>query len=111
MKRKKLLKVTIENLTFECIIGILESERINTQKVVINLSFEYFFDEEKKEFIDYSKVASFVEKTMIEEKFLLIEDAILFLRKKLKSDYPMKNLWIKISKPEIMPNCIVSVEE
>ncbi len=106
-----MLKVTISDLSFNCIIGILESERIKEQRVVINLSFEYFFDEEKKEFIDYSKVASFVELTMIEEKFFLIEDAILFLRKKLKNDYPMKNLWIKISKPEIMPNCIVSVEE
>ena len=38
VKRKKLLKVTIENLTFECIIGILESERKDEQKVIINLS-------------------------------------------------------------------------
>lgn len=111
MKRKKLLKVTIEKLTFDCIIGILESERENEQKVVINLSFEYFFDDEKKEFIDYSKVAFTIENSMKEEKFLLIEDAILFLRKKLQNDYPMKNLWIKIAKPDIMPNCIVSVEE
>lgn len=106
-----MLKVNIENLTFECIIGILESERTSEQKVVINLSFEYFFDDEKKEFIDYSKVALLVEKSMKEEKFLLIEDAILFLRKKLKSEYELKNLWIKIAKPDIMPNCVVSVEE
>jgi len=111
VKRKKLLKVTIENLTFDCIIGILESERKNEQKVVINLSFEYFFDDETKEFIDYSKVALYIEKSMKEEKFFLIEDAILFLRKKLNSEYPMKNLWLKIAKPDIMPNCIVSVEE
>ena len=111
MKRKKLLKVTIENLSFDCIIGILESERKNEQKVVINLSFEYFFDDETKEFIDYSKVALYIEKSMKEEKFFLIEDAILFLRKKLNSEYPMKNLWLKIAKPDIMPNCIVSVEE
>lgn len=110
-KRKKLLKVTITDLTFDCIIGILENERVTPQTVIVNLSFEYFFDDEKKEFIDYSKVASFVEKSMVEEKFLLIEDAILFLRKKLKNDYPMKNLWIKIAKPTILPNCIVSVEE
>jgi dihydroneopterin aldolase len=111
VKRKKLLKVTIENLTFDCIIGILKNERENEQQVVVNLSFEYFFDEDTKEFIDYSKVALLVEKNMKEEKFLLIEDAILFLRKKLKSEYELKNLWIKIAKPDIMPNCIVSVEE
>jgi dihydroneopterin aldolase len=106
-----LLKVNIENLTFDCIIGILESERGNEQKVVINLSFQYLFDDTTKEFIDYSKVALLIEKSMKEEKFLLIEDAILFLRKKLSSEYPMQNLWIKIAKPDIMPNCIVSVEE
>jgi len=111
VKRKKLLKVTIENLTFDCIIGILESERKKEQRVIVNLTFEYFFDEEVKDFIDYSKVALFVEKSMKEEKFLLIEDAILFLRKKLKDIYGMKNLWLKIAKPDIMPNCIVSVEE
>ncbi len=106
-----MLKVNIENLTFDCIIGILESERKNEQKVVVNLSFQYLFDAETKEFIDYSKVALLIEKCMKEEKFLLIEDAILFLKKKLGSEYPMKNLWIKISKPNIMPNCVVSVEE
>ncbi|MCI0500573.1 MAG: dihydroneopterin aldolase [Epsilonproteobacteria bacterium] len=106
-----MLKVTIENLTFECIIGILESERKDEQKVIINLSFEYFFNENTKEFIDYSKVAFLVENIMKEEKFFLIEDAILFLRKKLKIQYELKNLWLKITKPDIMPNCIVSVEE
>jgi len=106
-----LLKVNIENLTFDCIIGILESERENEQRVVVNLSFQYLFDDTAKEFIDYSKVAFAIEKSMKEEKFLLIEDAIVFLRKKLSNEYPMKHLWIKIAKPDIMPNCIVSVEE
>lgn len=106
-----MLKVTIENLTFKCIIGILESERKKKQKVVVNLTFEYFFDSQTQNFIDYSKVALFVEESMKKEKFYLIEDAILFLREGLKQRYEMKNLWLKISKPDIMPNCIVSVEE
>lgn len=109
--KQRLLKVNIENLTFSCILGILDFERINEQKIIINISFEYFYDDEKKEFIDYSKVAFFVESSMKEQKFELIEDAILYLRKKLTNDYPMKNLRIKISKPDIMPNCVVSVEE
>ncbi len=106
-----MLKVTIENLTFDCIIGILESERIKEQKVVVNLSFEYFFDEVKKDFIDYVKVASLIENNMKAGRFFLIEDAILFLRKELKNRFELKNLWLKITKPDIMPNCIVSVEE
>lgn len=106
-----MLKINIENLTFSCIIGILDFERDKEQKVIINISFEYFYDENKKEFIDYSKVVLFVESSMKEKKFELIEDAILYLRKSLKQNYKIKNLWIKISKPDIMQNCIVSVEE
>ena len=106
-----MLKVNIEDLTFSCIIGILDFERQKEQKVILNISFEYFFNEDGSNFIDYSKVASYCEDTMKKEKFMLIEDAILHLRKYLKSNYEMKNLKVKISKPDIMPNCIVSVEE
>ena len=48
---------------------------------------------------------------MINEKFELIEDAILYIRKNLKSQYEIENLKVKISKPDIISNCIVSVEE
>ena len=106
-----MLKVNIDDLTFKCIIGILDFEREKKQKVVLNISFEYFFQEDGSNFIDYSKVANFCERSMKKEKFELIEDAILFLRKGLKSTYDIKNLMVKISKPDIMPNCIVSVQE
>jgi dihydroneopterin aldolase len=106
-----LLKVNINELTFDCIIGILDEERVTPQRVIIDISFEYYFDEDGSNFIDYSKVAEYVQSTMIEEKFELIEDAILYLRKGLKSQYDMKNLWIKIAKPDILGNAVVSVEE
>jgi len=106
-----MLKVNIEDLTFDCIIGILDFEREKEQKVILNISFEYYFNDDGSNFIDYSKVANYCENTMKKEKFLLIEDAILHLRKYLKTNYEMKNLKVKISKPNIMPNCIVSVEE
>ena len=106
-----MLKVNIEDLTFDCIIGILDFEREKEQKVILDISFEYFFNDDGSNFIDYSKVANYCENTMKKEKFSLIEDAILHLRKYLKTNYEMKNLKVKISKPDIMPNCIVSVEE
>jgi dihydroneopterin aldolase len=106
-----MLKVNIENLTFDCIIGILPFEREQKQKVIINISFEYFYSDDGSNFIDYSEVALFVENTMIEKEFRLIEDAILFIRRELKSKYDIENLKVKISKPDILPNCIVSVEE
>lgn len=32
------MKIEIEQLTFKCIIGILDFERVKKQKVIINLS-------------------------------------------------------------------------
>ncbi|WP_417326189.1 dihydroneopterin aldolase [Halarcobacter sp.] len=103
------MKISIEKLTFRCIIGILDFERIKKQRVVIDIFFEYDFLD-KDSFIDYSKVAAKVEKTMKEKKFELLEDAIATIEKQLKKKYPIKNLKIKISKPDILKNCIVSLE-
>ncbi|HIP11705.1 MAG TPA: dihydroneopterin aldolase [Arcobacter sp.] len=106
-----MLKVNIEDLTFDCIIGILDFEREKEQKVILDISFEYFFNDNGSNYIDYSEIVFFVEDTMKKEQFKLIEDAILFIRKKLKTKYDIENLKIKISKPDIMLNCVVSVEE
>ena len=102
------MKIEISNLTFKCIIGILDFERIKKQKVMIDLSFEYQFS--KDNFINYADVANLVEKTMKKEKFLLLEDAILHLETLLNNSYNISNLKIKISKPNILKNCIVSLE-
>ncbi len=103
------MKVSIEDLNFNCIIGILDFERVNPQKVIINLSFEYDFSN-KDEFIDYSKVSNDIETIMIEKKFELLEEAIIYMEKHLTNSYKIENLKIKISKPDIMSNCIVSLE-
>ena len=39
------MKIEINNLTFKCIIGILDFERIKKQRVILNISFEYEFDD------------------------------------------------------------------
>ena len=51
------MKILIEKLTFECIIGILDFERITPQEVLIDISFKYKY-KNSSSFIDYSKVAS-----------------------------------------------------
>ncbi|MCG3674832.1 dihydroneopterin aldolase [Aliarcobacter butzleri] len=101
------MKIDIENLEFKCIIGILDFERVKKQKVIINLSFEYDFSNDK--FIDYSEVVDLIKETMKKEKFQLIEDAILYLTKLLNQTYEIKNLKLKISKPTILKDCIVSL--
>ena len=99
--------IEISNLSFKCIVGILAFERIEKQKVVINISFEYDFS--KDLFIDYSEVSNLVKSTMKKEKFLLLEDAILHLENLLNTSYKISNLYIKISKPNILKDCVVSL--
>ncbi|AXX96166.1 dihydroneopterin aldolase [Arcobacter ellisii] len=101
------MKIHINDLNFKCIIGILDFERIKKQKVVIDLSFEYEFSKDK--FINYAEVSKLLKTTMKKEKFLLLEDAILHIENLLNSTYNISNLYIKISKPNILTNCIVSL--
>ena len=101
------MKIEISDLTFNCIIGILDFERIKKQKVIINISFEYEYS--KDLFIDYSEISALVKKTMKEQKFLLLEDAILYIESLLQNNYKISYLKIKISKPNILKNCIVSL--
>ena len=101
------MKIEISDLTFNCIIGILDFERIKKQKVIINISFEYEYS--KDLFIDYSEISALVKKTMKEQKFLLLEDAILYIESLLQNSYKIYTLNIKIFKPNILKNCIVSL--
>lgn len=101
------MKIEISDLTFKTIIGILPFEREKKQKVIVNISFEYEF--KKDDFINYAEVSELIKKTIKKEKFLLLEDAILHLENLLNQKYSIKNLFIKISKPNILKDCIVSL--
>ncbi|QOP45264.1 dihydroneopterin aldolase [Sulfurimonas paralvinellae] len=104
------MKIFIEDLNFQCIIGILDFERKQEQDVIINLEIEYTYD--KNEFINYADVAELIKKTMKQEKYLLIEDALLNLSQILKENFSKINtLNLKITKSSILPDCRVSVEE
>ena len=100
--------VVIEDLTFRAVLGILEKERKKEQPIVVNIKIEY---EDKKNYIDYAKVAEIVEERIKKNKFLLIEDAIDSLELILKKEFPqMKKLYLSIKKPEILKNALVGVE-
>ncbi|MCP4971471.1 MAG: dihydroneopterin aldolase [Arcobacter sp.] len=103
------MKIYIENLNFNCIIGILDFERKKKQKVIIDISFKYTY-KNRKTFIDYSEISKNIEKIMKKRKFKLLEEAIIFIENFLYKNYNIKKLNIKISKPDILTNCIVSVK-
>ena len=101
------MKIEINDLTFKCIIGILDFERVKKQRVVVNLSFKYKFT--KDNFIDYSEVSSLIKDIMKKKKFLLLEDAILYIENKLNNIYKVNKFNISISKPDILKDCIVTL--
>lgn len=101
------MTIHVEDLKFQCIIGILDFERETPQDVIINLQIEYQYNDT---FIDYANVTKIIKSIMIKEQFLLIEDALQMLSKKLKEEFSMiEILTLKITKPSIMPDCRVSV--
>ena len=101
------MTIYIEDLTFKCIIGILDFERQEKQRVIVNLSFDYEF--KNGSFIDYAEVCEFVKKTMKDQKFELLEDAVKTLAKLLNQNYCIEKLKLKISKPDILKDCVVSL--
>lgn len=101
------MTIHIEDLKFQCIIGILDFERTTPQDVIINLIIEYNY---KNTFINYADIVEIIKKTMIKSEFFLIEDALESLNLKLIKEYKaIKSINLKITKPSILPDCKVSV--
>jgi dihydroneopterin aldolase len=103
------MTIEIKDLEFETIIGILDFERVTQQKVRINCSIDYTYE---NQFLDYALVTQHIEKQMLDKEFELIEEALLSLKSSLKKDFPLiSTLFLKISKPDILDNCEVSLSE
>ena len=98
-------KIYIENLTFEAIIGIDKLERMKTQKVVCDVEIGY---EKEENFLDYKEIGILIKSDIVDNRYYLIEDALDSVVKKLIESYSeIKSLKLKITKPEILPNCTV----
>ncbi|MEA1956584.1 MAG: dihydroneopterin aldolase [Campylobacterota bacterium] len=101
------MTIHIEDLKFQCIIGILDFERETPQDVIVNLTIKYNY---KDDFINYAIVVNTIKNNMIKNKYLLIEDALNGLKTILLKEFKLiDKLDIKLTKPSIMPNCKVSV--
>lgn len=104
------MRILIENLTFETIIGILDFERTAPQRVVIDAIIDYSYTQEN--FINYAEVAEYIESTMQTEQFELVETALECLSQTLKNAFPLiQSLTLTIRKPDILPNCTVGVQK
>ncbi len=100
--------IEIEDLTFNTIIGLLDFERVTPQKVIINIRIEYKY--QNNIFINYADIVKLVEEKVKNEKFKLLEDALISIKNFLFNKYEnIDKLYIKISKPTILNNAIVSL--
>ncbi len=102
------MTIEIEALEFTCIIGILPHERTKAQRVILDMRITY--DYKEGAFLDYAQIVAQSEALLKEKRFHLIEEALEALQAMLLKQYPViEHLYIKLSKPDILPHCRVSV--
>jgi len=100
--------IEISTLEFEAIIGLLEHERHNRQRVIIDMKIEY--DYNPPDYLDYAKIAEISKQHIIDTKYELLENAINGLSQILLANYPsIQKLDLKITKPDILDDCRVSI--
>lgn len=101
--------IIIEELKVEAIIGILATERLNPQPVFVECSIDYIKDND--DYINYAEVVNLIENMLIEKKYGLLEVALEDIVETLSKNFKqIKNVKLKLSKPDILDNCIVGVE-
>jgi dihydroneopterin aldolase len=104
------MTIHIKALEIDAIIGLLDFERITAQKIIIDLEASYTYTEGV--FINYADLALFIETQIIQEKYELLEDALLDLKQTITQTYPtIQNLKLKIIKPNILDKCEVGLSE
>jgi len=103
------MTIHIEDLKFQCIIGILDFERVTKQDVIVNATINYNYN---NKFINYADIVEIIKSNMLKSEFLLIENAIESINLKLFKEYnSIKSINLKITKPSILPDCKVSVSD
>ncbi len=102
------MTVSINNLTFYAVIGLLAHERTAEQQVVIDCHIEY--DYQNGHFLDYAKLVTLIETTVKTEQFNLLEETLLHLEKTLHHYFPtISILELHITKPDIFNHAAVTV--
>jgi len=104
------MTIHIEDLSFDVIIGLLDFERDKPQRVIINLEASYDYSDDN--FIDYADMVLLIQNELKKKRYELLENALLGLKEILYTAYPhLQTLSLKISKPDILPDCTVSLSK
>ena len=104
------MTIHIEDLTFNVIIGLLDFERDKPQRIIINLEASYDYSD--NHFIDYADMVLLMQNELKEKRYELLENALTGLKEILYTTYPnLETLSLKISKPDILPDCTVTLSK
>lgn len=104
------MRIHIEALTVNVIIGLLDFEREKTQRVIVDLEASYTYTENT--FVDYADLVLLIQNELKEKRFELLEEAILGVKTIICSTYPqLDTLTLKIAKPDILPECSVALSD
>lgn len=102
------MTIHIESLQIDAIIGLLDFERDRKQRVVVDLQAVYNYQDQL--FINYADLTDMIEKRVKTKQYRLLEEALLDIKERIVENYPaIDRLTLKISKPDILPNCIVAL--
>ena len=102
------MTIHIEALTFDVIIGLLDFERDRPQAVIVDLTATYDYSDDA--FIDYADLVILIQNELKIKRYTLLENALIGLKDVLYTSYPqLKTLSLKISKPDILPECNVAL--
>jgi len=102
------MTIHIEGLTLDVIIGLLDFERKECQRVIVDVEADYDYSDTL--FIDYAVMVTAIETTLQTQRYKLLEEALLGIQQALVTAYPhIKTLQLKITKPDILPQCHVAL--
>ena len=104
-------KISLKDLTFDCIIGTLPFEREKEQPVVLNVSIWLDFTQAARNddlvhSIDYAQLAENLKGFIQGAKFQLEETLVLETAKYILGNYPKAQAAeVSVSKPNAIPDC------
>lgn len=102
------MTLLLENLSLKSIIGILPSERIEEQTIIINGEFSYEYN---GEYLSYVDIVDFLKREFKNNQYGLLEEALQDLKTKIQTTFPaITHYTLSIKKPEILSDCIVGVK-
>ena len=104
-------KISLKDLTFDCIIGTLPFEREKEQPIVLNVSVWLDFTQAARNddlihSIDYAQLSENLKRFIRGAKFQLEETLVLETAKYILKNYPKAQAAeVSVSKPKAIPDC------